>query len=71
VERPFAAYAAGLDDIEESGLYALDFVDQEVRGEARTVLLDFARQGRDFAESGVDQFYSERTAELVSCLLSF
>jgi hypothetical protein len=71
VERRFAAYAAGLDDIDESGLYALDFVDQEVRGEARTVLLDFARQGRDFAESGVDQFYSERTAELVDVLDGF
>ncbi len=71
VERRFAAYAAGLDDIDESGLYGLDFVDQEVRGEARTVLLDFARQGRDFAESGVDQFYSERTAELVDVLDGF
>lgn len=71
VERRFAAYAAGLDDIDESGLYALDFVDQEVRGEARTVLLDFARQGRDFAESGVDQFYSERSAELVDVLDGF
>jgi len=27
IERRFAAYAAGLDDIDESGLYALDFIE--------------------------------------------
>ena len=68
VERRFAAYAAGLDNIDESGLYALNFVDQAVRGEGRTILLDFARQGKEFAEGGLDAFYSERSAELVEIM---
>jgi REase_DpnII-MboI/Queuosine biosynthesis protein QueC len=71
VDRRFAAYAAELDDVEESGLYGVDFIGQEVQGEAKTVLLDFARQGKEFAESGVDQFYSEKSAELVDVLDGF
>lgn len=65
VERRFAAYAARLDDIDDTGLYALDFIRDEVKGEGRTVLLDFARQGKDFAECNIDRFYTERAAELV------
>jgi hypothetical protein len=71
VDRRFAAYAAGLDDIDEGGLYGVDFVGQEVKGEARTMLLDFVRQGKEFAESGIDRFYSETSAELVDVLDGF
>jgi REase_DpnII-MboI/Queuosine biosynthesis protein QueC len=71
VDRRFAAYAAGLDDIDEGGLYGVDFVGQEVKGEARTMLLDFVRQGKEFAESGIDRFYSEKSAELVDVLDGF
>jgi len=71
VDRRFAAYAAGLDDIDEGGLYGVDFVRQEVKGEARTMLLDFVRQGKEFAESGIDRFYSEKSAELVDVLDGF
>jgi 7-cyano-7-deazaguanine synthase in queuosine biosynthesis len=68
VERRFAAYAAGLDDVDESGLYGLDFIEEKIEGEAKTTVVDFVRQARDFAESNLNQFYSEKTTELVEAL---
>lgn len=65
IERRFAAYATELDDIDDSGLYGLDFVKEPVQGEAKTALVDFVRQARGFADSSIDQFCSERGAELI------
>ena len=65
VDRRFAAYASGLDDIDESGIYALDFIQQQIdNNEVKTILVDYVRQARDFATWNIDHFYTEMLNEL-------
>jgi REase_DpnII-MboI/Queuosine biosynthesis protein QueC len=68
VERRFAAYAAELDSVDEAGLYATDFIEEAIELEGKTVLLDFVRQAKEFADYSIDQFYADRNAELVEML---
>ncbi|MGD0538605.1 MAG: 7-cyano-7-deazaguanine synthase [Verrucomicrobiota bacterium] len=65
IDRRMAAYAAGLAEIDEAGIYAFDFINQAITdGEVRTTLLDYIRQARDFAEWNLDCFCQELLSEL-------
>jgi 7-cyano-7-deazaguanine synthase in queuosine biosynthesis len=65
IDRRLAAYAAGVAEIDETGIYAFDFVNQTIAdGEVRTTLLDYIRQARDFAEWNPDHFCRELLSEL-------
>ena len=65
VDRRFAAYASKADDIDESGIYAHDIVATTISDkEARTTVLDFVRQAKNFSTWNEDHFYTELAAEL-------
>ncbi|MCL5265977.1 MAG: 7-cyano-7-deazaguanine synthase [Chloroflexi bacterium] len=66
IDRKLAAYAAGLDDIDDgSGIYALNFIKKKIDdGETKTILVDYVRQARNFAEWNIDCFYKEKLSEL-------
>jgi 7-cyano-7-deazaguanine synthase in queuosine biosynthesis len=65
IDRRFAAYAAGLDEIDHAGLYTTDIIRQQMEdGEVVTGIIDFLRQGRGFAVSNADSFYHDKLAEL-------
>jgi REase_DpnII-MboI/Queuosine biosynthesis protein QueC len=65
IDRRLAAYASDSDDIDESGIYAQDFITANLDGEARTTLVDYVRQARDFSRWNVDHFYTEMLNGLV------
>ncbi len=66
VDRRFAVYGAELDDIDESGIYNHDFVQQKIQDvHAKTTLIDYVRQAKDFAEWNLDHFYLKMIKELV------
>lgn len=65
IDRRFAAYGAEVDGIDESGIYASDFIQHRVEGEVKTTLVDYVRQARDFANWNIDYFYKELLDELV------
>lgn len=65
VDRRFAAYAARADDIDETGLYALDFISSPIADrEAKTTVVDYVRQAKDFATWNEDHFFAELATEL-------
>lgn len=65
VDRRFAAYAADLDDIDNAGIYANDFVSDRIEdGQAKTTVLDFVRQAKNFAQWSLDHFYTSSINEL-------
>lgn len=64
VDRRFAAYAAGVHDIDEGGIYAHDFIGEQVDGEAKTILLDYVRQAKELATSSIDHFADQKLDEL-------
>jgi 7-cyano-7-deazaguanine synthase in queuosine biosynthesis len=65
IDRRFAAYATELNEMDHSGLYALNFVLDEIEsGEVRTTLIDYVRQARNFSIWNTDHFYKERLNEL-------
>lgn len=67
VDRRFAAHGSRLDDIDDEGIYAVDFVQGEIsEAETKTTLVDYVRQALYFAQSNVDRFYSEHLNELVN-----
>jgi hypothetical protein len=65
IDRRLAAYASDCDDIDESGIYAQNLITTALNGEARTALVDYIRQARDFSMWNVDHFYSEMLNGLV------
>jgi len=60
-----AGYASDCDDIDGLGIYAENFITANLDGEARTTLVDYVRQARDFAMWNVDHFYKEMLNGLV------
>lgn len=64
IDRRFAAYASDLDDVDEGGIYDLDFVKNEMNSEVKTVVIDYVRQSRNFANWGIDHFYHNMLNEL-------
>lgn len=65
VDRRIAAYAAGLDDIDDTGIYSSDIFRQRIdKVETRTTALDYVRQAVNFASTTDDGFVENRLAEL-------
>jgi 7-cyano-7-deazaguanine synthase in queuosine biosynthesis len=66
IDRRFAAYATSLHGIDNSGIYARDFLAEPIEDlTTRTTLIDYVRQAKRFAEWNVDCFCREQMAELV------
>jgi len=63
-DRRFAVFAAECDDSDD-GIYASDFINEKIEdAEARTTLIDYLRQARQFLRSNLDHFYTDMSAEL-------
>jgi hypothetical protein len=66
IDRRLAAYASGMQDCDGAGIYAFDLAASAIPdGEARTMIVDYIRQAREFESSNVDQFYATHANELV------
>ncbi len=64
IDRRFAAYASALDDADEGGIYAFDFIQREViDSEVKTTLLDYVRQAKEFASLTFKDFYYQMLGE--------
>lgn len=60
VDRRFASYAAGLEEIDDGVPYAVNFISQRIsHGEARTTLVDYVRQANQFSSWNIDHFVTE------------
>ena len=60
IDRRFASYAAGIDELDDSVPYAVDFINKPVSNdEARTTLVDYMRQAHEFATWNPDYFTTE------------
>jgi 7-cyano-7-deazaguanine synthase in queuosine biosynthesis len=65
VDRRIAAYAAGLQDIDNAGIYSTDIFKSRIeKPETRTTALDYVRQAVHFATATDDGFVRDRLAEL-------
>ena len=65
IDRRFAAYASKLDDVDEGGIYALDFIQREIENsEVKTTLIDYIRQAKELASLNIEDFYSQMFSEL-------
>ena len=65
IDRRFAAYGSALDDIDEGGIYATDFIQNSITDDNVTIrLLDFVRQAIHFAHLDLDDFYLQMLNEL-------
>ena len=65
VDRRFATYAAKADDIDDSGIYAIDIVsDTILNGEVKTTIVDYVRQAKEFSTWSEDYFFTELGTEL-------
>ncbi len=65
IDRKFAAYACELDDLDDSGIYASNFISKPVDdAEVATILVDYVRQASEFATWNIDRFYRENLTEL-------
>jgi len=69
IDRRFASYSSESEDIDNSGIYALEFINNPINNdEVKTTLIDYIRQARDFATWNTDHFYSEFLSELVDII---
>jgi 7-cyano-7-deazaguanine synthase in queuosine biosynthesis len=65
IDRRFAAFAADMQDVDHSGLYAHDFLTEAVSAtDVRTTLVDFVRQAQHFARWNVDHYQEKLLNEL-------
>lgn len=65
VDRRIAAHAAGLQDIDNAGIYSTDIFRKRIEEqEPRTTALDYVRQAVAFAKTTDDGFVMDRLAEL-------
>ena len=69
IDRRFAAYASALDDVDEGGIYALDFIERKIENsEVKTTLIDFVRQAIAFASLKFEDFCYDMFSELVNLI---
>ena len=67
IDRRFAAYGAGLEDWDGRGIYTLDFIKDDIEeDEVRTILLDYFRQAKNFAEWDFAKFSRKMSNQLVN-----
>ncbi|MCZ7641339.1 MAG: hypothetical protein M5U12_37955 [Verrucomicrobia bacterium] len=65
VDRRIAAYAAGLQEIDNAGIYSADIFTRRIEvPETRTTALDYVRQAVSFSKASDDGFVLDRLAEL-------
>ena len=65
IDRRIAAYAAGLQEIDNAGIYSMDIFKNRIEtAETRTTALDYVRQAVHFSNATDDGFALERLAEL-------
>lgn len=66
IDRRLAAYASGLQDVDDCGIYAKDVFGNTIDSpDARTTIIDYIRQATNFSTITDDAFYRERLHELV------
>jgi 7-cyano-7-deazaguanine synthase in queuosine biosynthesis len=66
VDRRLAAYASGLQNVDNCGIYAKDiFSDPIESAETRTTAIDYIRKAVQLANMTDDQFYYEHLHELI------
>ena len=69
IDRRFAAYASELDDVDEGGIYAFDFIKRELENsEVKTTPIDYVRQAIEFASLNIANFYYDMFSELVDLI---
>jgi len=69
IDRRFAAYGAELDNVDEAGIYASDFILGENKdNELFTTLINYVIQARNFAEWNYKSFSLEMVSELVDLI---
>ena len=72
IDRRFAAYASELDDVDEGGIYALDFIQEDIEdSEARTTLIDYVRQAKEFTSLNIEDFYCQMFSDLADSLITY
>lgn len=64
VDRRFAAFASELNEVDDTGIYDLDFIKDEMPPEVKTTVVDYVRQAKKFAEWNIDHFYQQMLSEL-------
>ena len=67
VDRRVAMFAGGFDNLDDSGLYAVDIIRAPIpEGESRTAVVDYVRQAASFAGSTAGSFAEEYLSELAA-----
>ena len=57
VDRRIAAYASGLEDFDDSGIYDANFISETMAfGETKTTVVDYLRQAQNFANWNIGYF---------------
>ncbi|MCE5218106.1 TIR domain-containing protein [bacterium] len=65
IDRRFSEYAAGLEDCDDAGFYAVDFVKQDVPdGRVKGAVIDYLQQASDFESYSQEEFYTRMVSEL-------
>lgn len=69
VDRRFATYATGLDELDDGVPYANNFITNSTSSaEAKTTLVDYVRQAHEFATWNVDYFATELFGQIAESL---
>ncbi len=65
IDRRFGAYAAKVEDIDDSGIYADDIISTSISDrEVKTTVVDYVRQAKNFSTWNADHFFGELAVEL-------
>src|SRR5690606_29961925 len=66
VDRRFAMYATGVEQYDEDGTYAFNFLNESIEDSfTKTTLLDYIRLASDFSRLSLDSFYHNHLNTLV------
>ena len=69
IDRRFAAYGSKLNDVDDVGIYASDFIRHEIENdEAKATLIDYVCQAREFASLNLNDFCLQMFSELVDLI---
>src|SRR5262249_8513929 len=69
IDRRFACYAANLDALDDATPYAANFISScPSTEEAKTTLVDYIRQAREFATSNPDHLATELFGEIAESI---
>lgn len=68
VDRRFAAYAAGLQDVDNEGIYSMNICADTIAEETKTVVLDYIRQAMKFRNQTEDDFVGSMFSDFTEIL---